>query len=136
MSANDTERLIAAAKAARGFAIAPFSGFRVGAAIEAEDERIFTGCNVENATYGLTMCAERIALFKALSEGARQFRRLAVVADTERLVTPCGACRQIIWEFCGDLAVVLANEQGQREVVQMRDLLPRAFDVQYFKKAP
>ena len=136
MSANDTERLIAAARAARGFAIAPFSRFRVGAALEAEDDRIFTGCNVENATYGLTMCAERVAIFKALSEGARQFRRLAVVADTERLVTPCGACRQIIWEFCGDLAVVLANEQGQSEVVQMRDLLPRAFDVQYFKKAP
>lgn len=137
MSASDgPTHLIEAAKVARGFAVAPFSHFRVGAALESVDGRIFTGCNVENATYGLTMCAERVAIFKALSEGARQFSRLAVVADTEQLITPCGACRQIIWEFCGDVAVVLANEQGQSEVVRMRDLLPRAFDARYLKQTP
>lgn len=137
MSTSDPpERLIEAAKIARGFAVAPFSRLRVGAALESEDGRIFTGCNVENATYGLTMCAERVAIFKALSEGARRFDRLAVVADTEQLITPCGACRQIIWEFCGDVAVVLANEGGQREVVRMCDLLPRAFDARYLKEAP
>ena len=134
MSVGDVPgRLIEAAIAARGFAIAPYSRFRVGAALEAADGRIFTGCNVENATYGLTMCAERVAIFKALSEGARQFSRLAVVADSGRLITPCGACRQIIWEFCGDVAVVLADEQGRSEVMQMRELLPRAFDVEYLK---
>ncbi|MBA3442703.1 MAG: cytidine deaminase [Pyrinomonadaceae bacterium] len=137
MSASDApEQLIDAARNARGFAIAPYSRFRVGAALEATDGRIFTGCNVENATYGLTMCAERVAILKALSEGARSFRRLAVVADTEGLITPCGACRQIIWEFCGDIAVVLANERGQSETLQMRDLLPRPFDAGYLKDAP
>ena len=133
---NVRNHLIEAAEIARGFAIAPFSRFRVGAALEATDGRIFTGCNIENASYGLTMCAERVAIFKALSEGARQFRRLAVVADTEQLVTPCGACRQIIWEFCGDVAVMLANEHGQSETLQMRDLLPRAFDARYLEKTP
>ncbi len=137
MSASDApEQLIDAARNARGFAIAPYSRFRVGAALEATDGRIFTGCNVENATYGLTMCAERVAILKALSEGARSFRRLAVVADTRQLITPCGACRQIIWEFCGDIAVVLANEEGHSETLPMRDLLPRAFDAGYLKDAP
>lgn len=137
MSAGDApEHLIEAARRARGFAIAPYSRFRVGAALEATDNRIFTGCNVENASYGLTMCAERVAVLKALSEGARSFRRLAVVADTEQLITLCGACRQIIWEFCGDIVVVLANEGGQSETLPMRDLLPRPFDAGYLKDAP
>lgn len=137
MSASDApEQFIEVARNARGFAIAPYSRFRVGAALEATDGRIFTGCNVENATYGLTMCAERVAILKALSEGARSFRRLVVVADTEELITPCGACRQIIWEFCGDITVVLANERGQSETLQMRDLLPRPFDAGYLKDAP
>ena len=135
MNVGDAQHLIEAARSARGFAIAPFSRFRVGAALEAMDNRIFTGCNVENATYGLTMCAERVAVLKALSEGARSFRRLAVVADTVKLITPCGACRQIIWEFCGDIVVVLANEEGQSETLQMRDLLPRPFDAGYLKDA-
>ena len=94
--------LVDAALAARGFAHAPFSMFKVGAALQAEDGRVFTGCNVENATYGLTMCAERVAIFKAISEGARRFLRIAVAADTETLTPPCGACRQILWEFCGN----------------------------------
>jgi len=102
-------RLIDAARTVRLNAAAAFSGFEVGAALEAKDGRIFTGCNVENATYGLTVCAERVAVFKAISEGCREFVRVAVVADTSDPTPPCGACRQILWEFGGDLEVILAN---------------------------
>ena len=125
--------LIEAALAARENAWAPFSGFRVGAALEDESGRIFTGCNVENATYGLSVCAERVAVFKAISEGARKFRRVAVAADTDTLTPPCGACRQILWEFCGDVEVTLVNPRGKTEVFQMRDLFPRPFDASFFK---
>ncbi len=128
-------QLIEAAKRAREFAIASFSNFRVGAALVSSDDAVFTGCNIENATYGLTVCAERVALWKALSEGAQGFKRIAVVADTEKLTSPCGACRQLIWEFCGDVPVVLANLRGDVEIYQMRDLLPRAFDATFLDKA-
>ena len=121
--------LLAAALGARENAWAPFSKFRVGAAIEDEAGRIFTGCNVENATYGLTVCAERVAVFKAVSEGARRFRRVAVAADTATLTPPCGACRQILWEFCGDVELTLVNLHGMTETFQLRDLFPRPFDV-------
>lgn len=120
--------LLEAAIAARENAVAPFSKFRVGAAIEDEQGRIHTGCNVENASYGLTICAERVAVFKALSEGVRKFRRVAVAADTGDLTPPCGACRQILWEFCGDCEVTLVNLQGKTETFRMSQLLPRAFD--------
>src|SRR5580693_523797 len=120
--------LLAAALAARQHAHAPYSHFLVGAALEDSSGRIHTGCNVENATYGLTVCAERIAVFKAISEGAREFRRIAVAADTEILTPPCGACRQILWEFCGDIEVVLVNPRGATETLHMRDLFPRPFD--------
>jgi len=120
--------LLAAALAARENAFAPFSKFKVGAALEDEGGRIHTGCNVENATYGLTVCAERVAVFKAISEGARQFRRVAVAADTDALTPPCGACRQILWEFCGDADVVLANLKGKVERYRMSALLPKPFD--------
>jgi len=123
--------LTEAALAARENAWAPFSGFRVGAALEDENGRVFTGCNVENATYGLSVCAERVAVLKAISEGARKFRRVAVAADTDTLTPPCGACRQILWEFCGDVEVTLVNPQGKTEVFQMRDLFPRAFDASF-----
>jgi cytidine deaminase len=126
-----TEALIAAALAARGHAHAPFSKFRVGAALEDSEGRIHTGCNVENATYGLTVCAERVAIFKAVSEGARKFRKIAIAADTDSLIPPCGACRQILWEFCGDIEVILANPRGARESMQMRDLFPRPFDASF-----
>lgn len=126
-----SDDLILAASAARENALAPFSKFKVGAAIESEGGRIFTGCNVENATYGLTICAERVAVFKALSEGMRVFRRAAVVADTKKLTPPCGACRQILWEFCGDIEIVLANLNGARETLHLGSLLPRAFDVSF-----
>ncbi len=120
--------LIEAALAVREHAHAPFSGFKVGAAIEDENGRIYTGCNVENATYGLTICAERVAVFKALSEGAGKLRRVAVVADTEKLTPPCGACRQILWEFCGDAELVLSNLSGQRETLSVGQIFPRPFD--------
>ena len=113
---------------AREHAHAPFSKFRVGAALEDSSGRVHTGCNVENATYGLTLCAERVAVFKAISEGARKFQRIAVAADTDRLTPPCGACRQILWEFCGDIEVILVNPRGASETLRMRDLFPRPFD--------
>jgi cytidine deaminase len=123
--------LIAAAIAARENAHAPFSKFRVGAAVLDAEGRIHTGCNVENATYGLTLCAERVAIFKAISEGARSFTRVAVVADTANLTPPCGACRQILWEFCGDVELVLANLQGKTETLRLGALFPRAFDASF-----
>jgi len=121
-------RLVAAARAARERAVADFSGFKVGAALETADGTVITGCNIENASYGLTICAERVAIFKALSEGRRSFTRLAVVADTPSPTPPCGACRQIIWEFCGDIPVVLANLTDIKSTIQMRELLPLPFD--------
>jgi cytidine deaminase len=125
------DALIEAALRARENAHAPFSNFKVGAALEDETGRIHTGCNVENATYGLTVCAERVAVFKAISEGARQFRRIAVAADTDALTPPCGACRQILWEFCGDIEVTLANPRGKTETLRLGDLFPRPFDASY-----
>jgi cytidine deaminase len=121
-------RLIDAARAVRLNAAAAFSGFKVGAALEARDGRVFTGCNVENATYGLTVCAERVAVFKAVSEGCREFVRVAVVADTGDPTPPCGACRQILWEFGGDLEVMLANLTELKAVHSLRELLPHPFD--------
>ncbi len=126
MGEHDT--LIAAAKLARDNAHAPYSNFRVGAALRATSGRVYTGCNVENSTYGLTVCAERVAIFKAISEGERGFEAIAVVTHTEVLTPPCGACRQIIWEFCGDVPVILANLKGQVEVHRMSKLFPKPFD--------
>ena len=120
--------LISAARTAREHAHAPYSNFRVGAAVRANSGRIFTGCNVENATYGLTLCAERVAIFKAISEGERGFDAIAVVADTDTLTPPCGSCRQILWEFCGDAEVVLANLTGKIERHRMSALFPKPFD--------
>ena len=116
---TDYDALIAAAKLARENAHANFSNFKVGAALRAASGRTFAGCNVENATYGLTVCAERVAIFKAISEGEKRFDAIAVVTDTERLTPPCGACRQLIWEFCGDVPVVMANLKGKIEVLRM-----------------
>ena len=125
----DASQLIEAARKARENAHAPFSKFKVGAALRAKSGKIYTGCNVENASYGLTICAERNAIFKAISEGERSgFDAIAVVTDAAKLTPPCGACRQIIWEFCGDAEVILANLQGQTRKFQMRDLLPEPFD--------
>jgi len=123
-----SDKLVAAARAAREHAVADFSRFKVGAALETDTGEIITGCNVENASYGLTICAERVAIFKALSEGRRVFTRIVVVADTADPTPPCGACRQIIWEFCGDIEVTLANMQKVTKTLQMKDLLPLPFD--------
>jgi cytidine deaminase len=125
---GEHDALIAAARAARENAHAPFSSFRVGAAVRAKSGRVFTGCNVENATYGLTLCAERVAIFKAISEGERGFDAVAVAADTDTLTPPCGACRQIIWEFCGDAEIILANLKGKVETYRMSQLFPKPFD--------
>lgn len=123
--------LIEAALQARENAYAPYSKFRVGAALEDSEGRIHTGCNVENASYGLTVCAERNAAFKAVSEGARQFRRIAVAADTSPLTPPCGACRQVLSEICGDVEVILVNLQGETESLRLRDLFPRPFHASF-----
>lgn len=129
MKASDP--LVTAALAVRENAFAPFSKFKVGAAVEGLDGRIHTGCNVENATYGLTMCAERVAVFKGISEGARRFKRVAVAADTRRLTPPCGACRQILWEFCGDVEILLVNPHGKTETHRLKDLFPKPFDATF-----
>jgi cytidine deaminase len=129
----DFDRLVEHARAARLGALAEYSRFKVGAALETSSGEIVTGCNIENATYGLTMCAERVAMFKALSEGHRSFRRLVIVADTPEPTPPCGACRQILWEYAGDVEVVLANLDGVTARHEMRDLLPGPFDKRFLK---
>jgi cytidine deaminase len=134
MTNEERAILISAASRARENAHAPYSQFRVGAALRANSGRIFTGCNIENSSFGLTVCAERVAVFKALSEGERRFDAIAVVADTERLTPPCGACRQILWEFCRDAEVVLANLSGQITMRRVPDLLPDAFDASFIEK--
>ena len=126
MPASDP--LVKAARGARRHAVATFSGFKVGAALETADGAIVTGCNVENATYGLTICAERVAMFTALAAGHRRFRRVAVVADTNTPTPPCGACRQILWEFGGNLEVELANLVESKGKHYLKDLLPLPFD--------
>lgn len=122
--------LIAAAIAAREHAHAPYSHFRVGAALLTTDGQVFSGCNVENATYGLTVCAERVAVFSAIAAGIkpRQFTAIAICADTDHLTPPCGACRQILWEFCGDIPVILTNLQGGQETYPLAALFPKGFD--------
>ena len=127
------KELIDAATKVRENAFAPYSNFQVGAAVESESGDIYTGCNVESASYGLTVCAERVAIWKGISRGEKKFGRIAVVVDTEELTPPCGVCRQIIWEFCGDVPVILANLHGKTETVQMAELLPRAFDSKFLK---
>lgn len=125
---DDRDALVAAARDAQSRAHAPFSRFKVGAALETEEGLVITGCNVENATYGLTMCAERVAIFKAVSEGHRRFRRVAVVADADKPTPPCGSCRQLLWEFGGDLAIILANGREITGEHRLSQLFPLPFD--------
>ena len=120
--------LVGAARRARENADAAFSQFKVGAALEAADGTVFTGCNIENASYGLTICAERVAMYKALSEGHRVFTRVAIVADTASPTPPCGACRQVLWEFGGNLEIQLANLTEERDKHRLKDLFPHPFD--------
>ncbi|MEQ1730891.1 MAG: cytidine deaminase [Vicinamibacterales bacterium] len=131
--ARSSKTLVAAARKGRRMARATYSGFKVGAALETADGTIITGCNIENATYGLTVCAERVAMFKALSEGHRTFTRIAVVADTDAPTPPCGPCRQILWEFAGDIEVVMANLTRETARLQLAELLPLPFDGRLLK---
>ena len=132
---DSNNQLIETAKAARVQSLAPFSKFLVGAALQTKAGKVYTGCNIESASYGLTVCAERVAIWKALSEGEREFTDLVVVADTEALTPPCGTCRQIIWEFAKHAKIVLANLRGQREEISIKDLLPRAFDARFLRES-
>jgi cytidine deaminase len=134
LKAVEKDYLVEEASVARERSLSPFSDFKVGAAVETVDGKIYTGCNIESASFGLTVCAERVAVWKALSEGEKRFKRIAIVADTEQLTPPCGTCRQIIWEFCRDATVTLANLRGDLETDEVRDLLPRAFDARFLKK--
>src|SRR5438067_8542677 len=120
--------LIEAALRVRENAVADYSNFKVGAALEGNDGKIFTGCNVENSTYGLTVCAERVAIWKALSEGVRKFRAVAVVTGADAPTPPCGACRQILWEFAGDVPIVMATAAGAKKRFMLSDLFPEPFD--------
>jgi cytidine deaminase len=128
LSAAEKKALVAAAVKARRHAVAPYSRFRVGAALLAADGRVFTGCNVESASYGLTICAERTAVFKALSEGARGFRAVAVVTAADQPTSPCGACRQVLWDQCRDIEVVMQTTDGRRVESRLVALLPLAFE--------
>lgn len=120
--------LVAHARRARRRALAPYSNFKVGAALRTRRGEIVTGCNVENASYGLTLCAERVAVFKAVSEGLRRFDAIAVVADSKRPTAPCGPCRQILWELCGDVLVHMASRGGRVVSRRLSELLPMPFD--------
>lgn len=122
------QELINKAKEAKKYAYDPYSKFEVGAALETESGKIYTGCNVENSSFGLSMCAERVAIFKAVSDGETKFKRIAIVADTKDPVSPCGACRQVMSEF-GDFEVILSNENGRIEKTTVHELLPGAFDL-------
>jgi cytidine deaminase len=135
LSEESLQQLLETAKTARLQSIAPFSNFLVGAAVKTADGKVYTGCNVESASYGLTVCAERVAIWKALSEGERDFSELAIVADTGSLTPPCGTCRQIIWEFAKNATIMLGNLRGETQIVSISELLPRAFDARFLKQA-
>lgn len=121
-------RLLAAATESRSHALCKYSGFAVGAAIEDADGKIWGGCNVENSTFGLTVCAERVAIWKALSEGVRRFRCVAVVTDASDPTPPCGACRQILWQFAGDVPIVSATVAGKTKRYRLSEIFPEPFD--------
>ena len=127
-AAGPVAALVSLATDAREKAHAPFSKFKVGAALLASSGEIVTGCNIENASYGLTLCAERVAVFKAVSEGFRDFEAIAVVADSQRPTAPCGPCRQILWEFCGDIWVHMEDLKGRSRTMKMSEILPHPFD--------
>ena len=126
-------KLVSAARDARAFARAEFSKFKVGAALETADGTIVTGCNIETATHGLTMCAERVAMFKALSEGHHAFRRIAIAVNAKAQVPPCGPCRQVLWEFGGDIEVILSSLRRETGRHRLSDLLPLPFDARLLK---
>ena len=122
----EDQKLLETAENARNFAYAPYSRFRVGAALLGRSGRVYTGCNIENASYGVTICAERVALFKAISEGEREFTRIAIVSDADPTY-PCGSCRQALWEFMPEGTVVSRDAEKGVVRVRLAELLPRAF---------
>ena len=124
---KSNSKLINQARQARKKAYAPYSRFKVGAALETKKGKVYTGCNVENASYGIAICAERVALFKAIADGVKDFKRIAVIADTKEACPPCGICRQALFEFAPDLKIVMANLKGKEEVMPLRDLLAKPF---------
>jgi len=128
--------LLAKAAAARLQALALYSGFKVGAALETSDGRVYTGCNIESASYGLAVCAERVALWKALSEGIREFSQIAVVTNAAIVTPPCGACRQLLWEYCGNILVQLHSLRGIDQQYRLADLLPFPFDNRNLQDSP
>lgn len=125
------QELVAETIRVRETAFAPFSNFKVGATLLADDGEIYRGCNIEISSYGLTLCAERVAIFKAFSEGARNFTSIFIASDSDRITPPCGACRQVLWELAGDIEVVMVDRNGNFEKRRMSELLPLGFDKSY-----
>lgn len=123
----DINELINKAKNAREHSYSPYSGFKVGAALKTKNEMVFTGCNIENSSYGLSICAEQEAIFKAISAGERDLDTIAVVTDSDKLTTPCGACRQVMWEFSKDMTIVVANLKGEKKEFKIKELLAHPF---------
>ncbi len=123
----DYDKLSEQAIEAKKLAFPPYSNFRVGAALLALDETIFIGCNIEISSYSLTICAERTAVFKAVSEGERKFKAIAIASDAEDFISPCGACRQVISDLCGDIDVIMLNSKGEKRIEKISTLLPYAF---------
>jgi len=124
----DRKTLIERALAATRTAHVPYSHFPVGAALLTKAGKIYTGCNIESSSYGLTMCAERVALFKAISEGETQFAAIAITTKNRQLCPPCGACRQVLWDLAGDIDVILTVDEKDSKVIRVSELLPEAFD--------
>ncbi len=131
---DEWKELIAKAVEAQEKSFSPYSNFRVGAALQADDGNIYTGCNIECSSYGLTICAERVALYKAISEGNRSFRRIVVLTDSEDFCPPCGACRQVLWDFAKSLEIILVNKSGKQKAHKIGDLFPEAFDSEFLAK--
>jgi cytidine deaminase len=122
------EALIKEALTAREFARASFSNFRVGAILVTQNDKIYSGCNIETSSFGLTVCAERVAIFKAVSEGEKEFKSIFIASDSEKFTTPCGACRQVLWELAGNIDVFMINRFGEYQKNSMKELLPLGFD--------
>ncbi|MDF1612504.1 MAG: cytidine deaminase [Stygiobacter sp.] len=128
------KELISLAIKSKEKAIPTYSNFRVGAALLTKENKVITGANIENASYGLTLCAERLAIFTALHNGERNFKAIAIAADSKEYISPCGACRQIMMEFCGpNLDVIMINSEGKHKTIKMKELLPYSFDKEYLK---
>ena len=124
---EEFEKLVKEAEKVRKKAYTPYSKFKVGAAVLSADGKIFTGCNIENASFGMSVCAERVAIFKAISEGSTEFEAIAVIGDTDKPCSPCGACRQVISEFSENILLIMANLKGDVKIKKIRELLPEAF---------